>query len=437
MENFLAGEAMDIFTSREIAIIIWIVIILVIFLSKKQRRVYIFNAIKIALNIKIPLYIFLYLFYFSFGLYYLGWWDINNLKDIIIWFIFSGLPIGIYVATNKLERGYWKNLVLDNLKLMVLIEFFINLFTFSLVVELIIVPIITFTVILNSFSGLKHEYKVAEKFTRNVMSFFGIFILLYSLYRTIFETNSLVNISTLKSFLLPVVCSMISVPYMYIFKLVIEYENLFIRLKFGRKRSKELDRLIKLRLLLFCNVQIKKLLIASDMNNYNLMSISSKDEIDVAIRSYKNALSKKYDKSETVKAGTTYITLKTPQALVSTNTSSSEIPLKFSDSKKEELIGYMTEHYGAKEVKVTFISSSKPSSTGLLAVDYYIDSTPTKDLNNNIANIVILSESLAEESGILNPNISVCAMTIDGTPLGIGNYYSSTGKASISVSDCP
>lgn len=429
---------MDIFTNREIAIITWIAIITVSFLSKKQRRAYIFNAIKTALNIKILLYIFLYLFYFSLILYYLGWSDINNLKDIIIWFIFSGLPIGIFVATNKLECGYWKNLVLENLKLIVLVEFIINSFTFSLIVELFLIPIITLMVALNTYSGHYKEYNVVEKLTSNTMSFFGFFILLYSLYKTLTEMHSIGNISNLKSFLLPVVCSVVSVPYMYIFKLVVEYENLFIRLKLGRERSKALNLLIKLRLFLFCNVQIKKLQIALDMNNYNLMSISSKDEIDVAIRSYKNALSRESSKSETAKARTTYITLKTPQTLVSTNTSSSEIPLNFSDSKKEELIGYMTEHYGAKEVKVTFISPSKPSSTGLLAVDYYIDSTSTKtDLNNNIANIVILSESLAEESGIPNPNISVCAMTIDGVPLGIGNYYSSTGKANINVSDCP
>lgn len=54
-----------------------------------------------------------------------------------------------------------------------------------------------------------------------------------------------------------------------------------------------------------------------------------------------------------------------------------------------------------------------------------------------IENIVILSESLAEESGISDSNVSVCAMTMDGIPLGIGNYYSSTGKAIIDTNDCP
>ena len=32
--------------------------------------------------------------------------------------------------------------------------------------------------------------------------------------------------------------------------------------------------------------------------------------------------------------------------------------MQFSESKKKELIGYITQYYGAKEVKVTFISSA-------------------------------------------------------------------------------
>jgi len=43
---------------------------------------------------------------------------------------------------------------------------------------------------------------------------------------------------------------------MYFFKLIVEYENLFFPLKFGRKRRKELDFLIKLKLILFCNFQL-------------------------------------------------------------------------------------------------------------------------------------------------------------------------------------
>lgn len=377
----------DIFTTRETAIIIWTAIITVYALFKMQTRASINKTIKIILKTKILLSAFFYLFYFSaivYILYHCKWWDISNLKDTVIWFIFSGLPIEFDIAKKKLECDFWKNLVLKNLKLMVLVEFVIDSFTFSLVVEFFLIPFIVIITGVNTLSKHKIEYKPAEKLTNIILIFFGFSIVFYSLYRAITEINSIENVSTLKSFLFPAVYSIISIPYIYVLKLYVDYEN------------------------------------------------------DAIIRKYNSPLSEGLVKSEIAQTRPTWITLKTPQELASANKISSETTLQFSDSKKEELGGYMTELYGAKEVKVIFILPLNTSSNGLLSIDYYTDTTSTKTiLNNNIVNIVILSGSLAEESGISNPNVSVCVKTMDGIPLGIGNYYSSTGKAFIDVSDCP
>lgn len=119
----------------------------------------------------------------------------------------------------------------------------------------------------------------------------------------------------------------------------------------------------------------------------------------------------------------------------SEETQTSDTTLQFSESKKEQLIGYVKEYSGSNEVEVLYIPPSNPSSSdGLLQVDYYLDVTSSKDkLDSDLPNIVILSRQLAKESGIANPDVSVCAMLKDGTPLGVGNYYSSTGKTDISV----
>ena len=304
---------------------------------------------------------------------------------------------------------------------------------------MLILPVITLTVMLNAFSKHHKDAKDVVKLTNVILTYSGLIILSYSLFRTITEINSIDNTNTLKNILFPVVFSIISIPYMYVFKLIVEYENLFLPLKLGRKRSRELDFLIKLKLILFCNIRVKRLQPVTKMDNYDLMSISSKEEIDDVIRSYKNELSKGSVKSETAQTrAIQVIPITTQKPKLSVNTNESEMTLQFSDSKKEELVGHMTELYGAKEVKVIFIPPSNTSSNGLIAVDYCINVTPTRtDLNNNIANIVILSESLAEDYGISNSNVSVCAMTMDGVPLGVGNYNSSTGKAIIDVSDCP
>ena len=243
----------DIFTNREIAEITVIAIIIIYALFRKQVKTSLLNVMKCALNIKIIEYFFSYLFYFSsivYLCYNLKWLDITNLKDTMIWFIFSGLSIGVFVGTNKLESGFWKKLILDNLKFNVLVEFVISLFTFSLIVELIIVSVIGFIVLLNSFSRINNQYKAVEKLTSLILTFIGLFILVYSLH-TVTDIYSIVNMNNLKSFLFPLLFSIISVPYMYIFKLIVEYDKLFHMLRLGRERSRELNSLIKRQLLLF------------------------------------------------------------------------------------------------------------------------------------------------------------------------------------------
>ena len=123
----------------------------------------------------------------------------------------------------------------------------------------------------------------------------------------------------------------------------------------------------------------------------------------------------------------------TPVKEDSLQTTQSSTKMQFSESKKEELIGYVKQYSGSNEVTVTFI----PSGNGMLLVDFFVNDVPNKmDLNNNIAYIIIFSRALAEESGIPNTDVSVCAALTNGRGLGIGNYYSSTGKTDIDVSDC-
>jgi hypothetical protein len=283
----------DVFSTREIATSIWIFLIALYLLFQDNIRNSIINLVKVSLR-KQPVFYFLsYLCYLAsiiYSLYYFGLWDLTNLKDTVIWFIFSGLPLGLTVVTTRIVSDFWKNLVLDNLKLVVLVIFIISSFTFPLIAEFVLIPIITLIVTLNTIAKRDETYKLVEKITESILVLFGIILIFYSVYRSLNEIYSFGNISTFKSFMLPVVFSGISIPYMYVLKLYAEYESLFLRLKFGKEKSKKLNLLIKLRLLLFCNIQLKKLEIAKNMNNYNIMSISSKAEIDDMITAYENAL---------------------------------------------------------------------------------------------------------------------------------------------------
>jgi len=287
---------MDLLTNRELAIIIWTAIVFIVLLFKRDIRIPLIRFIKSAFQPAILTYFLFFLAYFSlfvYTLYHFEWWDISNLKDAIIWFIFSGLPIGFVVATTKIENNFWRNLVLKNLKVTVFAEVIITTFVFSLIIELILVPVVTFLVMLNTIWGLNKEKKDGLKVVNPILSILGLFILSYSLHQAIGDYIVNGNVSVLESFLFLMVYSIISIPYMYIFALYVEYDKLFTRLKLKDERDSDLDFWIKVRLLIFCNFRMKRLQIAADMKNYNIMSISSKDGIDAMIQSYKDALAKR------------------------------------------------------------------------------------------------------------------------------------------------
>ncbi|AKB50820.1 hypothetical protein MSBRW_1567 [Methanosarcina barkeri str. Wiesmoor] len=106
---------------------------------------------------------------------------------------------------------------------------------------------------------------------------------------------------------------------------------------------------------------------------------------------------------------------------------------QLSETKKNELIKIVKDYYGSDEVEVIYISPKDQSSTGLIMVTYYLKNVPAKKtLENDLTDIVIVSKQIAEESGIINPNVNVAAMLEDGTTsLGVGN--SSNGKTDIHV----
>jgi hypothetical protein len=111
--------------------------------------------------------------------------------------------------------------------------------------------------------------------------------------------------------------------------------------------------------------------------------------------------------------------------------------MQLSQTKKNDLIEIVKKYYGSDEVEVQYISPTESSPTGVMYVTYYLDVAPPKStLENDLSGIVVASKSIAEESGITNPNVNVVAMLTDRTTsLGVGNYDSSSGRTDIHVED--
>lgn len=154
------------------------------------------------------------------------------LKDSILWFILSAFVIMFNLNKAAKEKNYFRDLVIQNFKFVVVLEFIVNIYNFNLAIELIIMPIIIIFAMLQGYSEAKEGYHKVGRVFGGILMLFGLTLLLLSILEIIKSINIYASFGTLKSFLLPIILTIAFAPFAYFLALFMNYETLFVRLKF-------------------------------------------------------------------------------------------------------------------------------------------------------------------------------------------------------------
>lgn len=212
------GYITNIFNNREIATILWTVGVSLVFYKD------VWNVFLAALNLwRFWLLMILYIVGSVFILYKINFWNIDLLKITVFWVL--GWAIAVFVNLTKIERNgdYLKKLVFEILGVTTFISFLSNFYSFSLVAELLIVPIAVM------FSGLSivatdSRYGV-RKFSGGVVMALGLIIFFNSLYKTIENFCDFLSGSTLLEFLIPIFLSFMFIPFVYGLSFYVRWES--------------------------------------------------------------------------------------------------------------------------------------------------------------------------------------------------------------------
>ena len=251
----------EIFSNREISIIIWVTIFFVFVFTKKGVLKSFGHLISTLFQEKIIDTILLMIIYVELlvlTLDIIGFWEIALLKDTIMWTVFVGFLL--LMKTNKInsEKGYLKSIFKDSLKGIIIIEFIANIYNFSLTAELILIPIMTFIGISQIFTQDKPEYKPVEKLFSGITSLFGVVVLIYTIYKIYQGFGQFASLLTLKQFLLPIILTILYLPFLYFVALWSLYEVMIIRLG-SRLKKKKHKKYLKKRMFMTFHLNRKKL----------------------------------------------------------------------------------------------------------------------------------------------------------------------------------
>jgi hypothetical protein len=140
---------------------------------------------------------------------------------------------------SKSERiASLKGIVEDTIKATLIIEFYLNIHTFSYGVELIIQFLLTLLYLMGASN--KRDTKDLEKtYSCTQALFYGLSIslLVYSIYMSIGEWKENFTSQTVISLLFPIVATIAYWPFLYLFSVIKGYEEWFVRMSFASNKE--------------------------------------------------------------------------------------------------------------------------------------------------------------------------------------------------------
>jgi hypothetical protein len=283
---------MSILSTREWATLIWGCIFMLYVLCHREIRKSLWNVIVIFFGKKLRILweiILLYVLTITIVFCYLPIWENIYIKDIIIWFLFSGLIYCMNAVSSEADETYIKKILKENLKFTMILEFFMSTFTFNIWIELAIIPVITIITVMNVIAEKKEEYKSVHKLLDSILAIAGFWIFYETIKIGINEYKQLNIINTLVSFMIPIVYLILIIPLEYILELYSKYEVLFLRMTFKEEKDKRIRLHHRTAIFRECNFSVRKILLFQREYMIQMYALMKEDEFNQLMQKFRSA----------------------------------------------------------------------------------------------------------------------------------------------------
>lgn len=219
----------QVFSNREVALSIWVIAFLSWAFTKREVRDSAKGVIAAFCHPKIlAAYTLMagYVYLVVDILNDLGFWEDDQIKTTLMWFIFVG-SIEVFKASSiEDDEHYFRSAIKSHFKLLAIFEFIVAFHSFSLLAELIIIPITTIAVVMLAYSELKDEYKPVETLMSGFLSIFGILLFIFGLYYITSDFGKFATLDTFMGFAIPVLLSILLLPFIFVFSIYVRYESI-------------------------------------------------------------------------------------------------------------------------------------------------------------------------------------------------------------------
>jgi uncharacterized membrane protein len=219
-------------------------------------------------------------------------WNAQLIKETLLWFLLAAVPLLVDAVGQRDPETFFKKAVSDALKVIVVFEFLVGTYTFSLPVEIVLVPVLAFLAAAEAYAGMKPEYAGAARLTGTILAIFGLVIVGSAIARAVGDLSGLANLHTLQQVALGPLFSIAVIPLLYAFTLISQYESLFIRIgPVNEPLPGDIKWYARRSLILHLRFSAARVATFLRSHGLQLMRIRSKEDIDELLAAYRDGAS--------------------------------------------------------------------------------------------------------------------------------------------------
>lgn len=153
-----------------------------------------------------------------------GAWSATLLKDTVAWIVVYGFA-GVFSANRAAkEEHFFRREALAALSVSALMQFVLNLHTFDLVVELFLLPVVTFLVLLEAVAGLDSKTRPAQNLVNGLLVIVGLWVVIATARGLVDSWRGIDPEETGLAFAFSIWFPLAMLPFVYALSLVMAYE---------------------------------------------------------------------------------------------------------------------------------------------------------------------------------------------------------------------
>ena len=255
----------DFLSNREWAIGIWGLISIIFIYCTMNEKTSIYNVFKAFFVKKIlcvTVIVITYVVLCCWVLSYFDLWSCKLLKDTLLYVVTASIYVSkIINFDGKKSIIGFKNIIMENIGIMVLITFIFNFYSLPFWIEMLLIPLATLPLIFIKYidkEGQEDDVRV-KSFLSKFIFYLKYCLFVYFVLRTLNDSSELFKDDSLKQLFFPTVMTAMYLPFLYLVAVYSMYEQSFIVLECISRGDKREYRYRRSILIKACTLNLAKL----------------------------------------------------------------------------------------------------------------------------------------------------------------------------------